>query len=130
MNITPEVIAVIEQIDDARLSALGLQKAAPALRRYHTIPEIRLLITENMPSLIGWFGDDDFDIAVLRHFLSRKTTLRDGDLEIPNPDHQNMTRWDAQVLNAINPTNWPECPIVQSSKRRHYRLNPATQLSL
>lgn len=130
MTFTPEQIAAIEQIVDSRIAAMRVRKTPSPLKRWHTTPEIRQLITDNLNSLIEWFGDDEFDIAVLRHFLSRKTTMRDGDLEIPNPDHQNMTRWDAQVLNAINPACWPECPIIQSPKRRHYRLNPTTQLSL
>lgn len=130
MGFTPEQIALIEQIVDSRLAALNARRNTSTLKRWHTIPEIRQLITDNHKSMIEWFGDDEFDIAVLRHFLSRKTTMRDGDLEIPNPDHQNMTRWDAQVLAAINPAYWPECPIVPSSKRRHYRLRSTVQLSL
>lgn len=130
MTFTPEQIAAIEQIVDAKLAAMRVRSPSSSLKRWHTTPEIRQLITDNLPQLIAWVGDDEFDIAVLRHFLSRKTTMRDGDLEIPNPDHQNITRWDAQVLSAINPAVWPECPIIPSDKRRHYRLNPATQLSL
>lgn len=128
MTFTPEQIAAIEQIVDSRIATLGVRKKLSPQKRYHTVPEIRELIHGNLASLIEWFGDDEFDIAVLRHFLSRMTVMREGDLEIPNPDHQNMTRWDAQVLNAIN--SWPDCPIVPSSKRRHYRLNPPIQLSL
>ena len=130
MTFTPEQIATIERIVDARLAAMRVLKTSSPLKRWHTIPEIRQLITDNLSQLIAWVGEDEFDIAVLRHFLSRKTTMRDGDLEIPNPDHQNITRWDAQVLNAINLASWPECPIAPSDKRRHYRLNPTTQLSL
>lgn len=130
MTFTPDQIAAIEQIVDSRIAALRVRKTSSPIKRYHTTPEIRQLITEHIDSLTEWFGDDEFDIAVLRHFLSRKTSMREGDLEIPNPDHQNMTRWDAQVLAAINPALWPECPIVPSAKRRLYRLNPTTQLSL
>ena len=131
MTFTPEQIAIIEQIVDAKLAASRRSTRPTAVqKRWHTIPEIRQLILQQLPSLIEWFGNDEFDIAVLRHFLARKTTMRDGDLEIPNADHQNMTRWDAQVLAAVNPSMWPQCPIVPTSKRRHYRLNQPQQLSL
>lgn len=128
MTFTPEQIEAIEQIVDRRIEALGRKKPPLSPKRYHTVPEIRGLINYHFESLVEWFGDDEFDIAVLRHFLSRKTQLREGDLEIPNPHNQNVTRWDAQVLAAINLATWPESPIVPSLKRRLYRLNRNAQI--
>jgi hypothetical protein len=131
VTLTTEQIAIIEQIVDAKLAArLQSTRSTAAPKRWHTTPEIRQLILQELPSLIEWFGNDEFDIAVLRHFLARKTTMRDGDLEIPNSDHQNVTRWDSQVLTAINTSMWPECPIVPTNKRRHYRIYQPQQLSL
>ena len=118
-----EQIAIIEGIVDAKLASIGLLTQTTAdLKPYHTIVEIRKLIIEQLPNLIEWFGSNEFDIAVLRHFLARKITMREGDLELLT---KNMTRWDQQVLNALDPTGWQECecPIVSTGKRRQYRIN-------
>ena len=123
MSFTPEQITLIEQIVDARL-ARRRQASPIRQKRFHTTPEIRHLILQHFTEMAQWFGPEEFDIAVLRHFLARKTEMREGDLEIHDASHSSTTRWDDQVLNAISPSAWPECPIIPGSKRRHYRIDP------
>jgi hypothetical protein len=114
-----EQILAIENIIDQRL---GLAVEGPGVTTvdYHTIPEIRQLIQDNLPSLVSFLGPDDFDIAVLRHVLSRKTTLRDGDFEIT--DNNSITRWEKQVLGAVSNDNWTNAPIVRGSRHRTYKF--------
>ena len=122
MTFTPEQIAAIEAVIDARLVTLGISLLPPVSRpvkNYHTVDEIRALIRLHLDEIVGWFRYEEFDIATFRYFLARKTTMRPGDLEITNPRHQSTTRWDAQVLAAISQVH---SPIVSTGKRRQYRI--------
>jgi hypothetical protein len=124
MTFTAEQIALIEQIVDCRLAIQRKHPSTTKQKRFHTTPEIRTLIVQHLPEMCQWFGSEEFDIAVLRHFLARKTTMREGDLKVHDASHSSNTRWDDQVLNAISPSAWPGCPIVPGSKRRLYRIAP------
>jgi hypothetical protein len=116
---TPDQIALIEQIVDKRIA---LRKTRGPQRPYHTIPEIRELIVMHLPSLQAEIGNDEFDIAVLRHCLARKITLRDADLEYVGTEGNKSRRWEQQTLSALNLQAWPECPIIPGSRRRSYRF--------
>ena len=123
MSFTHEQIQAIEQIVDSRIAALHRVKKPTTDKAYHTVPEIRDLIRLNRAELYDWFGADDFDISALRHFLGKKTFLRPGDLEPPG-DGNSVSRWDSQVLSAINCHNWPDCPVIPAGRKRFYRMKP------
>lgn len=117
---TGEQIAAIENIIDQRL---GLAPEGPIVTKvnYHTIPEIRQLIQDNLSSLVPFLGPEDFDIAVLRHILARKTTLKDGDLEVTGND--SITRWERQVQGAVGNDSRIDAPIVRGSRHRSYKVS-------
>lgn len=119
---TPEQIALIEQIVDQRISEHKVKDIAQSQKPYHTAQDFRRLIMDNLASLRDELGDGEFDIAVLRHCLSRKTTLLEADLEMLGSEASRQPRWEIQVLNALSQTSWPESPIVPGSRRRSYRF--------
>ena len=116
---TREQIAAIESIIDERLG-LEIERPVVAKVDYHTIPEIRQLIQDNLSYLVPLLGPNDFDIAVLRHFLARKTELREGDYEVTGSE--SMTRWEKQVLKAVSNDYWMNAPIVRT-KYRTYKVS-------
>lgn len=125
---TPEQVAFIERIVDARLLA-NQKPISGTSKNYHSAVEIKMLIMNNIAEIRDWFGEREFDIASFRDFLARKTTLRHGDLE-PLSSEKNGIRWNTQVTNALKLEHWPDCPVVPGSKRRAYRLIQEQQLSL
>lgn len=122
MTFTPEQIAIIEQIVDRRILMNKTKQRAQTRKPYHTAHEIRQLIVDHLPALKEELGDGEFDIAVLRHCISKKTTLLDADLEILGTGDSRQPRWEIQTLNALNPTAWPDSPIIPGSRRRSYRF--------
>ena len=116
---TPEQVAFIERIVDARIASTKPKKAQPS-KSYHSVPEIRLLIANNMQELRDWFGAREFDITSLRDFLARKVSLREDDDKPVGKG--GITRWEHQVSNAIDLINWQDCPIVSCARRGKYRL--------
>jgi hypothetical protein len=127
---TQEQIFFLEKLIDQRIqTALGkkqepIQHPLPiaAPKQYHTLIEIRTLITDYLQEIVEYFGQGEFDIAILRHFLARKTAMKRGDLEMVSDRQKGVTRWDSQVLAAIN-QDWPTTPIITTKKRRIYRLS-------
>ena len=122
MLFTEEQIAFIDQMITRRLleSRLPAKPSKPA--SFHSIPEIRLLISSNIEKLKKDINADEFDLSVLRFFLKKYVDLRPQDEEYL--DGAGCTRFDNQVSNAIRRDGWPNgaCPIKQSGKMRKYQF--------
>lgn len=94
---------------------------------YHTIPEIRAIISRHAESLRKELGEE-FHLDVLRHHVKRFLTLKEGDKDIVGT--RNMQRIDSQIANAIYA--WPgESPlIIKTNKRQWYRFGRFGQSTL
>jgi hypothetical protein len=119
---TADQILLIEQIVDRRILMHKTKQRAQTHKPYHTVADVRQLIIDNEATLRQQLGIREFDIAVLRHELSKLTTLLDADRELIGSADSLQERWDHQVLNALKASDWPECPIEPGSKRRSYRF--------
>jgi hypothetical protein len=122
MTFTPDQILLIEQIVDRRILMHKTKQRAQTRKPYHTVADVRQLITDNQATLKQRLGFREFDIAVLRYELAKLTTLLDADLELIGSADSLQERWDHQVLNALKASDWPQCPIEPGSKRRSYRF--------
>lgn len=117
---------LIRLIDERIALALSRRKTKPAKPAkespFHTVQEIRRLILENLHELRKELGEDtEFDIVVLRHFLTKMTVLRPLDLEQIGGKNN---RWEDQVLNAVG--QWPgDNPPIINTRRRHYKFSPS-----
>lgn len=118
---TPEQIAFIEDLVDRRIAA-HLGKRRRRKGDYHTVPELRDLTLKALPALMALVGGNAFSIDILRFHIKNKTVLRPGDHKPAGKTPHGSTRFDAQVANAINSINWPECPIVKTSRMGYYRI--------
>ena len=94
---------------------------------YHTIPEIRAIISRHAESLRKELGEE-FHLDVLRHHVKRYLTLKEDDKDIVGT--RNMQRIDSQIANAIY--DWPgESPlIIKTNKRQWYRFSQFGQSTL
>lgn len=94
---------------------------------YHTIPEIRAIISRHAESLRKELGEE-FHLDVLRHHVKRFLTLKEGDKDMVGT--RNMQRIDNQIVNAIY--DWPgESPlIIKTNKRQWYRFSQFGQSTL
>jgi hypothetical protein len=118
MDFTPEQIAIIEKIVDSKLIAMRVKKLTnkpkPKPKPYHSIPQIRDLISKNIDDLKAELGEREFDINVFRFVLQKYTILTEEDLKIVS---NGQVRWDVQVGNALIPHRWTEvCPIKTTSR--------------
>jgi hypothetical protein len=97
--------------------------AEPAIAKpaYHSSPEIRKLITDNIKAIREYFGEREVTFATICDHLQQYTTLKEGDRQT----QQAGTRWSQQVSNALNSRYWKECPIVSSGVRGRYVIKPA-----
>jgi hypothetical protein len=119
---TPEQIAFIDNIITKRLLE-SKAKAKPNIQRsYHSVPEIRFLISANIERLKKDINAEEFDLSILRFFLKKYTDLRSLDEEYL--ENAGCTRFDNQVSNAICADRWPNgaCPIKPSGKIRKYQF--------
>ena len=120
---TPEQIAFIDNIITKRLLE-SKAKAKPNIQRsYHSVPEIRFLISDNIERLKSDIGFKEFDLSVLRFFLKKYAVLRSRDEEYL--ENAGCTRFDNQVSNAVRPEGWPDlhCPITSAGAMRKYQFN-------
>jgi hypothetical protein len=122
MLFTEEQIAFIDQMISRRLMESRLSAKSATLSSFHSVPEIRLLISSNIEKLRNDINAKEFDLNILRFFLKKYTTLRPQDEEYI--DGAGCTRFDNQVSNAIRPDGWPNgaCPIRPSGKMRKYQF--------
>ncbi len=103
---------------------LRLKTESYSAPSYHSLPQIRQLVTKNLDLLYNEFGSTHFRLPALAHVLSRLTTLLPGDHELQN----NGTRWENQVGQVVlcEHHKWPNKfnPFVQvrSNMRGTYRL--------
>lgn len=119
MTFTTEQIAFIDQMITERLRQKNQYSAKS--KQFHTVPEIRLLIAQNIDKLKNEFGDSEFDIAILRYMLRKMALLREQDLEIVD---KSTIRFDMQVTNAVRSSGWPPggCPIQSTGRLGKYRI--------
>ena len=131
MLFTEEQIAFIDNMITSRLLENKLPRRPVKLASYHSVPEIRLLISTNIEKLKQDIGAEEFDLTILRFFLKKYTVLRSQDEEYL--ENAGCSRFDNQVSNAIRSDGWPNsiCPIEPSPKIRKYRFaNLAPQQTL
>jgi hypothetical protein len=122
MLFTEDQIAFIDIMITNRLlgDKVKLQAAKPS--NYHSIPEIRLLISANIERLKKDINVEEFDLNILRFFLKKYIDLRSLDEEYL--ENAGCTRFDNQVSNAVRADGWPNgaCPIKPSGKIRKYQF--------
>ena len=119
MTFTPEQIAFIDQMITERLKTKTDRFAHSRL--FHSIPEIRILITQNIDRLKQEIGDKEFDLSVLRFVLKKFVSIREADDEWL--EGSGSTRFDRQIANALRSDGWPDgCPIQSTGKPRWYRF--------
>ena len=105
-------ITFLEQLIDQRI-AQSKRPTVNTKKPYHTVPEIRQLIMDNLVALKLRFRNREIRIEVFRFVLSEYTELRPGDEELNGDSSYARPRWDAQVANAI--TQWPadQSPFIK-----------------
>lgn len=122
MLFTDEQVAFIDIMITNRLLKRKLppKVAKPAL--FHSVPEIRLLISGNIERLKKDVNDEKFDLNVIRFFLKKYVDLRPLDEE--HSENDGCSRFDRQVLNALRPDGWPNdtCPIKGTGKSGKYQF--------
>lgn len=112
-------------------SATDFKSSKTKTKNYHTVPEIRQAIIDNVDTLRSYLGDEEFHINVLRHALKKTLDLKEGDLESVRSGNGVATRIDDQIKNAIS--HWPsrcQVPpvIVKGTKKEWYKFNDASWL--
>lgn len=110
---TEEQITFLEQLIDQRIA----QSKRPLVntdKPYHTVPELRKLIMDNLQALKARFRNREFKIEVFRFILAEYTKLRPGDEELNGDEKHGRPRWDQQVGNAVT-APWPneQSPFVR-----------------
>ncbi len=122
MLFTEEQINFIDNMITSRLLKDKLKPKAAEPKNYHSVPEIRLLISANIERLKKDINVEEFDLSILRFFLKKYTDLRSLDEEYL--ENAGCTRFDSQVSNAICADRWPNgaCPIKPSGKIRKYQF--------
>jgi hypothetical protein len=120
---TPEQIAFIDNIITKRLLESKARAKPNIQRSYHSVPEIRFLISANIERLKSDIGFKEFDLSVLRFFLKKYADLRSQDEEYL--ENAGCTRFDNQVSNAVRPEGWPDgnCPITSAKAMRKYQFS-------
>jgi hypothetical protein len=121
--LTNDDIRLIESLIDKRIQAST--KPATAQRDYHTTPEIRKLITDNLEHLCEELGEESFELGTIRYLLSKLTVLRPGDHELIGCTDHAQPRWEQQVGQVIASPHWAtgQNPFERVKGRRgHYRL--------
>jgi hypothetical protein len=118
MDFLPDQIRSIEQIAERVYRKIHGSNSQKPEHYYHTIPEIRGVIQDNLLELSLQLGQDEFSVDVLRHFVKKLLPLRSGDKELIC----NQPRIDNQILNAISRNSWPASPFVPTGRISHYRL--------
>ena len=120
---TPDQIAFIDNIITKRLLESKARSKPNIHRTYHSVPEIRFLISANLERLKSDIGVKEFDLSVLRFFLKKYADLRPQDEEYL--ENAGCTRFDNQVSNAVRPGGWPDgdCPITSASAMRKYQFS-------
>ena len=119
---TPDQIAFIDNIITKRLLESKARSKPNTQRPYHSVPEIRFLISANIERLKSDIGVNEFDLSVLRFFLKKYADLRSQDEEYL--ENAGCTRFDNQVSNAVRPEGWPngDCPITSAGAMRKYQF--------
>ena len=120
---TPEQIAFIDNIITKRLLESRARTKLNIHRSYHSVPEIRFLISANIERLKSDIGCKEFDLSILRFFLKKYADLRSQDEEYL--ENAGCTRFDNQVSNAVRPEGWPDgnCPITSAGAMRKYQFS-------
>jgi len=119
---TPEQLTFLENLIDGRI-ARSKRPFVNTNKPYHSIPEIRKLIMDNLQSLKTRFGDQEFKIEVFRFVLSEYTELRPGDEEPIGEDRHSRSRWRQQAGEAVSA--WPggHSPFIKiDGKHGTYRF--------
>lgn len=124
---SPDQIRFIEELIDQKIAGTrprGL--AVKASQEYHSVHEIRFLITKHLGEFRQWIGVNEFHLSLLRHFLAQRVTMRELDKEIMKNGRANKvpttTRFDMQVTNALQ--NWQCVPFVKTDKTGFYTFAP------
>lgn len=122
--LTQEDIQYIQLMIDERIESSKVRPhSGRAEKDYHTTYDIRDLIMDHLAEFKQWIGAESFQLALLRHFLAQRTTLRPRDLEIINNGRSNTShirRFDQQVANAVQ--EWRHGPFQKTDKPGHYVL--------
>lgn len=127
MTFTSDQLALIEQMITDRLNAKFNRSAHS--QPFHSIPEIRLLIAQNIDKLKQEIGDKEFDLSVLRFVLKKFVSIREADDQWL--EGSGSTRFDRQLANALRSDGWPDgCPIQSTGKPRWYRFADLSTPSL
>jgi hypothetical protein len=126
---TPELVALIEQIVDARLALMLSRKTATHPKSYHTTPEIRHLVLKHLPELRDQVKDREFPVSFLRFFLASKVIMRSKDTE-PHAEtgKSTTTRFDHQVGHAVQPATWKDSPF-ERARNGYYRIRAVLVVS-
>lgn len=122
MTLTSEDCALIEQIARKAVNEALQRKRARSTSSHTKAHEIREFILDNLDELQREFGTNEpFDIAVLRHWITKRITLKPRDMEEISGG---APRLHSQIHNALTVNGWPggNAPIQAASKRGHYIL--------
>ena len=88
-------------------------------QNYHSLVEIRALVTENIDAIQNYFQGRDVCARALFDHLETYTELRPGDREVLTNGN---LRWNQQVGNAVRDTEWPDSPFKRSNRRGYYEI--------
>lgn len=86
---------------------------------YHSLVEIRALVTKNIDAIQDYFQGRDVCARALFDHLETYTELRPGDREVLTNGN---LRWNQQVGNAVRDTEWPDSPFKRSNRRGYYEI--------
>jgi hypothetical protein len=125
-SFTPEDIQFFEQLVDRRLEALlgapaQTTPTPPPGRNYHSIPEIRNIIQENIAEFREWAQSEVFHMEVLYNFILKKVTLRACDSELLSHGGKEASldiRFKKQFGNTL--VTWKYGPVRAAGRRGYY----------
>jgi hypothetical protein len=93
-----ELRSLIESIVEEKINQRKRPCRIP--KDYHTMPEVKSLIHNNIDAISDYFGSEWFELPAFQHFLRKMTCIRPGDDKVLG-NGKGATKWKSQVCNVI-----------------------------
>lgn len=126
-SLSPEDLALIGQmINQAineRTAPFNTLTSQTQAKDYHTIPEVRNIITELLPEFRKWVASESFELAVIRHFVMVRVDFRSGNYDLQSTGGRgngHCTRLESQINSAIQ--TWHGGPFSKGERKGYYQF--------